>query len=115
MVPQPRITTQTIKVLAALMSRTEDGLSGAEIGRTTSLASGTLYPILFRLEEAGWVESRWETEDPHELGRPRRREQAQRSRVVEYANPPRGSGTQSSHVRTSTIRSKRARRCHREM
>jgi len=73
MVPQPRITTQTIKFLAALMSRTEDGLSGAEIGRTTSLASGTLYPILFRLEEAGWVESRWETEDPHELGRPRRR------------------------------------------
>jgi len=55
------------------MSRTQDGISGAEIGRTTSLASGTLYPILFRLEEAGWVESHWETEDPHELGRPRRR------------------------------------------
>ena len=50
-----------------------------------------------------------------QAGRPRRREQAQRSRVVEYANPPRGSGTQSSHVRTSTIRSKRATRCHREM
>jgi DNA-binding PadR family transcriptional regulator len=73
MVTQPRITTQTIKVLAAFMSRTQDEISGAEIGRTTSLASGTLYPILFRLEEAGWVESRWETEDPHELGRPRRR------------------------------------------
>lgn len=70
---QPRITTQTIKVLAALMSRMQDEISGAEIGRTTSLASGTLYPTLFRLEEAGWVESRWETEDPHELGRPRRR------------------------------------------
>jgi DNA-binding PadR family transcriptional regulator len=70
---QPRITTQTLKVLAILMSRTQDEISGAEICRTTKLASGTLYPILLRLEGAGWVESRWETEDPHELGRPRRR------------------------------------------
>ena len=55
------------------MSRTQGEISGAEVGRATDLASGTLYPILMRLEEAGWVESRWETEDPHELGRPRRR------------------------------------------
>jgi PadR family transcriptional regulator, regulatory protein PadR len=72
-VDQPRITTQTLKVLDVLMSPSEDGISGAEITRSTKLASGTLYPILFRLEEAGWVESHWETEDPHELGRPRRR------------------------------------------
>jgi PadR family transcriptional regulator, regulatory protein PadR len=70
---QPRITTQTLKVLALLMSPTQDEISGAEIGRATKLASGTLYPILLRLEEAGWLESRWETEDPQELGRPRRR------------------------------------------
>jgi PadR family transcriptional regulator, regulatory protein PadR len=55
------------------MSRSQDEISGAEIARSTKLASGTLYPILLRLEEAGWVESRWEIEDPHELGRPRRR------------------------------------------
>jgi PadR family transcriptional regulator, regulatory protein PadR len=70
---QPRMTTQTLKVLGALMARTQDEISGADIARSTKLASGTLYPILIRLEEAGWVESRWETEDPHELGRPRRR------------------------------------------
>lgn len=70
---QPRITTQTLKVLSALMSSGTEDLSGAEIARDTKLASGTLYPILFRLEEAGWVKSKWETEDPHELGRPRRR------------------------------------------
>lgn len=72
-IDEPRITAQTLKVLAILMSRTKDEISGAEIARSTKLASGTLYPILFRLEEAGWVESHWETEDPHELGRPRRR------------------------------------------
>jgi DNA-binding PadR family transcriptional regulator len=55
------------------MSRTQNEISGAEIARSTKLPSGTLYPILMRLEDAGWVESRWETEDPSELGRPRRR------------------------------------------
>jgi DNA-binding PadR family transcriptional regulator len=50
-----------------------DELSGAEIGKATKLASGTLYPILLRLEGAGWLESRWEMEDPKALGRPRRR------------------------------------------
>jgi len=55
------------------MSRPQDEISGAEVGRATDLATGTLYPILMRLEEAGWVESRWETENPQELGRPRRR------------------------------------------
>jgi len=72
-IDEPRITAQTLKVLAILISRTQDEISGAEIARSTKLASGTLYPILFRLEEAGWVKSHWETEDPHELGRPRRR------------------------------------------
>ena len=70
---KPRLTTQTLKVLGALMSGARDEISGAEIARSTKLASGSLYPILMRLEDAGWVESRWETEDPRELGRPRRR------------------------------------------
>jgi PadR family transcriptional regulator PadR len=70
---EPRITGPTLKVLAALLSSPRDELSGAEVGRATKLASGTLYPILLRLEGAGWLDSRWETEDPKELGRPRRR------------------------------------------
>ena len=70
---EPRITTQTLSVIGALIADTEGGISGAEIARQTNLASGSLYPILQRLEDAGWAESRWETEDPHALGRPRRR------------------------------------------
>ena len=69
----PQVTPQTLKVLTALMENLRDELSGAEIGRTTKLQTGTLYPILLRLEQAGWLESRWEVEDPHSLGRPRRR------------------------------------------
>jgi PadR family transcriptional regulator, regulatory protein PadR len=73
MVNQPRLSSQTLKVLAAVLSSPRDGISGAEISRTTKLASGTLYPILLRLERARWLESWWEHEAPQELGRPRRR------------------------------------------
>jgi DNA-binding PadR family transcriptional regulator len=70
---EPRLSTQTIKVLGALLTGTTDELSGAEISRRTSLASGTLYPILARLEDAGWLQSRWEAGRATDLGRPRRR------------------------------------------
>lgn len=70
---QPRLTSQTLKVLALLTAGVEPEMSGADIGRATKLASGTLYPILFRLEQAHWVESHWEAGDARKLGRPRRR------------------------------------------
>jgi PadR family transcriptional regulator PadR len=70
---EPRITGPTLKVVGALLSSGRVELSGAEIARATNLASGTLYPILFRLERAGWLESRWEEEEAKTLGRPRRR------------------------------------------
>jgi len=69
----PQLTIQTIKVLGALESCPHDEVSGAEVGRVTQLSSGSLYPILLRLEQARWVESRWEVGDPSMLGRPRRR------------------------------------------
>lgn len=67
-----RITAQVLKVLGVLMSANQE-ISGAEIARSTGLASGTLYPILIRLERSRWIESKWENGDPRELGRPRRR------------------------------------------
>ena len=73
MVSEPRITGPTLVVLGALLSPECVELSGADIARGTKLASGTLYPVLFRLERAGWLESRWEEGEPSALGRPRRR------------------------------------------
>lgn len=70
---EPQLTSQTLKVLGALLNTSAEALSGAEIGRVTKLASGTLYPILVRLENARWVKSQWEDGDPHQVGRPRRR------------------------------------------
>lgn len=30
-------------------------------GQAFQLKEGTLYPVLYRLENAGWIEARWET------------------------------------------------------
>ncbi len=71
MARSPQITSQTLRVLETIVSAGE--LSGADIMRATGLFSGTLYPMLLRLERAGWLTSRWEEEIPQTLGRPRRR------------------------------------------
>lgn len=48
-------------------------LCGIDIRNRTGVPSGTLYPILYRLEERGGVKSTWEVGDPVKLGRPLRR------------------------------------------
>ena len=68
-----RMSLQTLKVLEAFLENPADQLSGAEVRQRCGLASGTLYPILMRLESAGWFVSRWESVDPSSAGRPRRR------------------------------------------
>jgi DNA-binding PadR family transcriptional regulator len=47
---------------------------GFDVMRVTQLPSGTVYPLLRRLEDGGLVRSRWEDEArAHEEGRPARR------------------------------------------
>ena len=48
-------------------------LSGADVMRQTGIIAGTMYPLLWRLEEEGLLESEWESRQPADLGRPRRR------------------------------------------
>jgi len=68
-----RMSLQTLRVLDAFLENPTDELAGADVQKRSGLASGTLYPILLRLESAGWFVSRWETIDPSSAGRPRRR------------------------------------------
>jgi DNA-binding PadR family transcriptional regulator len=70
---EPRLTRPALLVLAALLERPREEFSGADIRRLTGIATGTLYPILMRLEDAGWLGSRWEEVEPREVGRPRKR------------------------------------------
>jgi len=69
----PRMTTSVLKVAAALLADPAAERYGLQLMQATGLPSGTLYPILVRLERAGWVESRWERTDPVSDGRPNRR------------------------------------------
>jgi PadR family transcriptional regulator, regulatory protein PadR len=68
-----RLTQPALKVLRFLMQTPREGRSGAEMSKATKVGSGTLYPMLARLEAAGWLTSEWEMIDPSEAGRPRRR------------------------------------------
>jgi PadR family transcriptional regulator, regulatory protein PadR len=68
-----RMSLQTLRVLEAFLENPTEQLSGADVQKRCGLASGTLYPILLRLESAGWFVSRWESIDPVAAGRPRRR------------------------------------------
>lgn len=69
-----RMTLQTQLVLRALLEEPAQERYGLELCDVTGLPSGTIYPILARLEQVEWVESSWEDPTIHEAaGRPRRR------------------------------------------
>lgn len=63
----------TLLVLRALAEQGDQPLYGYDLMRRTELKSGTLYPILTRLERHGYLASEWEAVDPAQAGRPARR------------------------------------------
>src|SRR3954465_10574276 len=65
-----RPSPQTVAILEALAARPAAWRYGYELGREVELKAGSLYPILMRLSDRGFLESSWETEPPQ--GRPPR-------------------------------------------
>jgi len=65
-----RPSEATLKILNSL-STAPQGLHGYALMQAASLASGTLYPILKRLTDRGWLEKNWDL-DGEETGPPRR-------------------------------------------
>ncbi len=70
---QVRISRNILKVVKMMVEKPLTPFSGADVAREVGIGSGTLYPLLQRLENAGWLKSEWEKLDPSEAGRPRRR------------------------------------------
>ena len=64
-----RISKQTVFVLEALLEAPGQWRYGYDLSRETGLKSGTLYPVLMRLTDRGWLMTRWEESEP---GRPAR-------------------------------------------
>jgi PadR family transcriptional regulator PadR len=68
------MTMQTQMVLRQALVEPAREWYGLEMMQATGLPSGTVYPIIARLEQAGWISSRWEEPAEHrDEGRPRRR------------------------------------------
>jgi PadR family transcriptional regulator PadR len=68
-----RLTLQVQLTLRVMLDGADRELYGLELVEATGLPPGTIYPIMARLEGAGWVTSRWEETGEEPKGRPRRR------------------------------------------
>lgn len=65
-----RLTKPLLSLIEALLADPTKDFWGFELMKETTLTSGTIYPLLARLETVGWLESGWD--DQAESG-PRRR------------------------------------------
>jgi len=70
MIRTRRPSEATLKILNCL-AISPKGLHGYALMQAASLASGTLYPILKRLADRGWLQKNWET-GAEDAGPPRR-------------------------------------------
>jgi len=68
-----RVTAAVAGVLEAFLVDPASERYGLDIMQTTGYPSGTVYPILARLQRAGWLAAHWEEIDPVTAGRPARR------------------------------------------
>ena len=93
-----RLTRSTARALLAFLEAPRSWRYGYDLMRVADLSSGTLYPLLARLTEDGWLESRWEESEhpgkpPRQLyrltatGRMRARHALERARAS-WIRPP---------------------------
>jgi PadR family transcriptional regulator PadR len=101
-----RITNPLLDVLEVLLqafdSRTAD-LHGWAIMKATKRSGPTVYGVLDRLEDIGWISGRWEDENP-EPGKPRRLQARGRfsaSAVLTRSVP--GAGRPERHCLAGTM------------
>jgi PadR family transcriptional regulator PadR len=97
------MTAPTRAVLEVFLSDPEAPRYGLEIGSHAVLPSGTVHPILARLEGLGWLDSAWEDVDPTTAGRPRRRFYRLTAAGLAQAE----SAIEAADARRSQLRSRR--------
>jgi PadR family transcriptional regulator PadR len=68
-----RPSLSTFRILRAMLDNAAGQHYGLELSAATGVRTGALYPILSRLEAAGWIAGRWEDIDESVAGRRRRR------------------------------------------
>lgn len=90
-------------VLAVLLDARGQWSHGYELARVAGVKSGTLYPLLIRLEAQGHLEAEWQ--QPTEGGRPPRHAYRLTASGVKLAraNPPEQTVAPASHHGRATI------------
>ncbi|AYF78028.1 PadR family transcriptional regulator [Nocardia yunnanensis] len=68
-----RMTTSVAKVLREFLEDPTARQYGFDLMKSCHIPSGSLYPILLRLEKAGWIVGHFEDIDPSTEGRPPRK------------------------------------------
>lgn len=64
-----RMTEPTALALQVMLSRTNERYHGLRLAQESGVAVGSIYPLMSRLENEGWVSGEWEL---REAGHPRK-------------------------------------------
>lgn len=90
-------------VLAVLLNASNRWSHGYELARLADVKSGTLYPLLIRLEAQGYLEAEWQ--QPAEAGRPPRHAYRLTASGVQLAraNPPGQPAPMAGRRREATV------------
>jgi PadR family transcriptional regulator, regulatory protein PadR len=67
------MTEGVIAALSVMLESADEPLYGLEVAHRAGIRPGSAYPILQRLEAAGWLDAFWEDAEAAALGRPVRR------------------------------------------
>src|SRR5258708_55541 len=68
-----RLSQHSLRILNLFLRAPVAWKSGSDINRSLTIRSGTMYQILHRLEQVGWIVGDWEKVDPSKAGRSRKR------------------------------------------
>ena len=93
MAQKPNSSPQTRKLLVVMLRRPRTWQYGYELSKDTGLKSGTLYPLLMRLSDQGFLESRWQ--EPEHPGKPPRHGYRLTSEGLTFARTIAGMGKRS--------------------
>jgi PadR family transcriptional regulator, regulatory protein PadR len=88
-----RISTRMLAVIGVLMDEDNGPWYGLRIAEKLGTSTGQVYPVLARLEQAGWVTGRWEQD--HE----RQPRSGGRRRYVALTDEGRGRATAALSAR----------------
>lgn len=67
-----RLSKPSVRVLTSLYDAAPDPMYGMQLMDSAHAPSGTIYPILARFRDRGWLTAEREGVDPSETGRPAR-------------------------------------------